>query len=403
MNGEYDYRKYISKDSLGYSERKEELLKEEDIRRIAREENSKKKTRFPWFRVIALMLLSAIIGSGITGVLLNRKQGNVIQGNNPNSHQTINISEESNVENAVAQKTTPSVVGITTLAPQENMLFQQGGALTEGIGSGVIVSGDGYILTNSHVVRDGKAESIEVILSDSEKIPAKLLWNDATLDLAVIKADKGGLTPVELGDSDKVHVGDKAIAIGNPLGMDLQSTLTSGYISGLNRSISLQAGMQMDGLIQTDAAINPGNSGGALLNAKGELIGVNTAKAGEGEGIGFAIPINLAIPIVNQIIETGAYDPVLLGISGIDVGRYNMAVGQELPVNEGVIIMEVQGGSAAERSGLQRGDIILSIDENKTGNMNQLKKALITHKAGDEVQIKILRGEKEESISLKFE
>lgn len=334
---------------------------------------------------------------------MNRFQGGSGGQGSQQASQTIQIDEETNVENAVAKKTTPSVVGITTLALEENILFQQGESLTEGIGSGVIVSTDGYILTNSHVIRDGQANSIEVVFNDGEKAKAELLWNDTTLDLAVIKADRTGLTPVEIGDSEDVTVGDKAIAIGNPLGMDLQSTLTSGYISGLNRSITLANGMQMDGFIQTDAAINPGNSGGALLNAEGKLVGINTAKAGEGEGIGFAIPINLAMPIVDQIVQTGAYEPVLLGISGIDVGRYKMAVGQDLPVNEGVVIMEVQNNSPADAAGLQRGDIITAIDDYKTPNMNQLKKALITHKKGDEVVLKVYRGDNEETINLKFD
>ncbi len=402
MNEEFDYRKRISKDSLE-GETYRDSLSENDIRRIIRDENYKKKTRFPWLRVLVLMLMASLLGGGLTAAFLNR--GGKITSNSGNAPaaQTIQIDGERNVESAVAQKTTPSVVGITTLAMEENILFQQGESLQEGIGSGVIVSEDGYILTNSHVIRDGKADSIEVVFNDGGKAKAKLLWNDATLDLAVIKAEKSGLTPVDIGDSEKVTVGDKAIAIGNPLGMDLQSTLTSGYISGLNRSITLQNGMQMDGFIQTDAAINPGNSGGALLNAEGKLIGINTAKAGEGEGIGFAIPINLAMPIVEQITQTGAYEPVLLGISGIDIGRYKMAVGQELPVDEGVVVMEVHRDSPSEKAGFQQGDIITAIDDYKTPNMNQLKKALITHKKGDTVNVRIMRGEKEETVDLKFE
>ena len=401
MNEEYDYRSRISRDSLNTETRQD--LSENDIRRIVRDENYRKKTKFPWIRVLALMLIAALFGGAVTGVFMNRFQGGSGGQGSQQASQTIQIDEETNVENAVAKKTTPSVVGITTLALEENILFQQGESLTEGIGSGVIVSTDGYILTNSHVIRDGQANSIEVVFNDGEKAKAELLWNDTTLDLAGIKADRTGLTPVEIGDSEDVTVGDKAIAIGNPLGMDLQSTLTSGYISGLNRSITLANGMQMDGFIQTDAAINPGNSGGALLNAEGKLVGINTAKAGEGEGIGFAIPINLAMPIVDQIVQTGAYEPVLLGISGIDVGRYKMAVGQDLPVNEGVVIMEVQNNSPADAAGLQRGDIITAIDDYKTPNMNQLKKALITHKKGDEVVLKVYRGDNEETINLKFD
>src|SRR5690606_26558186 len=149
-------------------------------------------------------------------------------------------------------------------------------------GSGVILSSDGYIVTNSHVVDNGEAGNITVVFDDQTTAPAEVLWSDAALDVAIVKVSKAGLSPVTIGSSEAVKVGDKAIAIGNPLGLDLQSTLTSGYISGLDRSITIQSGGTMSGLIQTDAAINEGNSGGALLNAAGQLIGINTAKAGGG-------------------------------------------------------------------------------------------------------------------------
>ena len=400
MNEDSNYRRHIRSDSLEDTEKRGAGLSELEVRRMIQEENKKNKKKFPWLRVLALMLIAALVGSGATALFLSRDRETLVQ-EGPQGRQVIEINEETNVENAVAQKTTPSVVGITTLAMEENILFQQG-QLTEGVGSGVIVSEDGYILTNSHVVRDGTANSIEVIFADGEKASAELLWNDPTLDLAVIKTDFTGLTPVEVADSDEVHVGDKSIAIGNPLGMDLQSTLTSGYISGLNRSITLQTGMQIDGLIQTDAAINPGNSGGALLNSKGELIGINTAKAGSGEGIGFAIPINIAMPIIDQIISEGSYEPVLLGISGLDVARYTLAVGQELPVEEGVVVMEVQDGSPAAEAGINRGDVILGIDDYDTPNMHQLKIALITHKPGDEVEVRLQKGNAEETVNLRF-
>ena len=168
--------------------------------------------------------------------------------------------------------------GITTLVAKTNN-FLPVESYAEGVGSGVIISEDGYILTNSHVVSDGKAENISVILANQESYEGSLVWHEPSMDLAIVKIEAKGLKPIELGDSDELVVGEKAIAIGNPLGMDLQSTLTSGYISGLDRSITISNGLAMDNLIQTDASINSGNSGGALINSKGQLIGINTAKA----------------------------------------------------------------------------------------------------------------------------
>lgn len=188
------------------------------------------------------------------------------------------------------------------------------------------------------------------------------------------KSWKTGLPVVDFGDSDKVSVGDKAIAIGNPLGLDLQSTLTSGYISGLNRMITLESGSSMDGLIQTDAAINGGNSGGALLNSKGELIGINTAKASTGEGIGFAIPINTAKSIVDEIIETGNYEEVLIGISGVELETYKKYFQMETAVENGIAVMQVQENSPAAKAGIQVNDIITQIGDTEINNMNDIKK-----------------------------
>lgn len=204
------------------------------------------------------------------------------------------------------------------------------------------MSEDGYILTNSHVISDGMAQDVKVVFKDKNKepMPAKVLWFDKDMDLAVLKIDAHGLTPISLGDSSKITVGDKAIAIGNPLGLDLQSTLTSGYISGLDRTIKVQNG-QMDGLIQTDAAINSGNSGGALLNNRGELIGINTAKAGGAEGLGFAIPINEANAIVKKIQSGSNFEPVVMGIKSVTTDYYKGVTGRDPGVDKGIIVVEV--------------------------------------------------------------
>ncbi len=354
---------------------------------------------------LSCLLLFSLLSSGLTLFLFRDSINNLIPKINsliPTENQkvTINTKEEMNVENAVAIKAIPSVVGITT-STASNIPFDSTSYI-EGVGSGVIVSKDGYILTNSHVINDGNASSINVVFSDGEKVEAKLVWFDDTLDLAVVKVDEIGLSAIEFGNSDNVKVGDRAIAIGNPLGLDLQSTLTSGVISGLNRSITLESGASMDGLIQTDAAINGGNSGGALLNSEGKLIGINTAKASSGEGIGFAIPVNIARTIVDEIIKTGNFESVILGISGVDLNIYEKYFELDTGADEGVAVMKVQDGSPASIGGIVPGDIITKIGSNKVKSMNDIRKTLLQYRIGDKVELEITRNGKQETMEIEF-
>lgn len=377
----------------------------DDIKKVVRDEVKRvpqKKT--PWLRIIIITLLFSVLSSMATAVkvkdIVEAEYGRESQ-KTTSAKTTINVKGDENVENAVAKKAIPSVVGITTVT-QSNDIFNLN-KYVQGVGSGVIVSSDGYILTNSHVVGNGKAKEMNVIFSNGEKTPGKLIWQDESLDLAVIKVEKTGLPVMDIGDSDKVSVGDKAIAIGNPLGLDLQSTLTSGYISGLNRTINMENGASMDGLIQTDAAINGGNSGGALLNEKGELIGINTAKASGGEGIGFAIPINIAKTIVNEIKEKGNFDTVKLGIQGVDLKIYEKYFQVETGAENGAVVIKVEPTSPAGKAGLQANDIILKLGDKEVSGMNDIRKALINYRIGDEVELEILRNGKNEKVKLKFE
>ena len=316
--------------------------------------------------------------------------------------QKIEISDNPSMESVVVKKSIDSVVGITTVSKVVEQTFwgpQSGYA--EGIGSGSIVSSDGYIVTNSHVVSDGDASEINVLFSDGSTAEADLVWNDATLDLAIVKVKKDNLPVMELGDSDKMGVGDRVVAIGNPLGLQLQSTVTSGIISGLNRSVSFNTGAQMDGLMQTDAAINAGNSGGALLNSKGEQIGINTAKAGNSDGIGFAIPINLVKPIIEQIKESGEYHSVYLGITGQSLDyflQYPQVNLGDLEGKEGVFVTSVFDDSET----LKKGDLITAIDGNKVTDMLSLRKNLLSYKVGDKATITVLRDGKSMDLDFTF-
>lgn len=387
-----EYNDYIKKRRDGLSERKVENMIKEEI--------AKNKPKIGWLKALTIFLLiyslvmSYFVAKNMTGITETiNKSGQV-------ESSTISIKNNSvSTENAVAKKSLDSVVGITTVGVQENMFFQ--GRVVEGVGSGVVVSKDGYILTNAHVVQDGKAEKIEVLLTNGKKSSAKLLWYDTTLDLAVIKTDMTGLRPVEMGDSDKVQIGDKAIAIGNPLGLDLQSTLTSGYISGKDRTITLQNGLQMDGLMQTDAAINSGNSGGGLFDQEGKLIGINTAKA-SAEGIGFTIPINVAKTIVDNIVSGGSFEGVKLGISGVDVKTFQQATGQKLSIDKGIYVVEVVRGSSAQKAGVTRGDIITKVNGKEINTMSSLKKALLEVRPQQKGKITVYRDGNTKDLDIEF-
>lgn len=387
-----EYNDYIKKRRDGLSERKVENMIKEEI--------AKNKPKIGWLKALTIFLLiyslvmSYFVAKNMTGIT------ETINKNGQVESSTISIKNNSvSTENAVAKKSLDSVVGITTVGVQENMFFQ--GRVVEGVGSGVVVSKDGYILTNAHVVQDGKAEKIEVLLTNGKKSSAKLLWYDTTLDLAVIKTDMTGLKPVEMGDSDKVQIGDKAIAIGNPLGLDLQSTLTSGYISGKDRTITLQNGLQMDGLMQTDAAINSGNSGGGLFDQEGKLIGINTAKA-SAEGIGFTIPINVAKTIVDNIVSGGSFEGVKLGISGVDVKTFQQATGQKLSIDKGIYVVEVVRGSSAQKAGVTRGDIITKVNGKEINTMSYLKKALLEVRPQQKGKITVYRDGNTKDLDIEF-
>lgn len=306
------------------------------------------------------------------------------------------------MESKVVKKSIDSVVGITTKAEvtQQTYFGPQSGYV-EGIGSGSIVSSDGYILTNSHVVSNGEASDISVLFNDGTTTPAKLVWNDSTLDLAILKVDKDNLPAMKLADSDDVGVGDRVVAIGNPLGFELQSTVTSGIISGLNRTVNFQNGAQMDGLMQTDAAINSGNSGGALLNSKGEQIGINSAKAGNSDGIGFAIPINTVKNVINKIIENGEYNSVYLGITGQSLDYF-----RQFPQANMGALEDVQGvyvfSDFDENGVFEKGDVITAIDGKKVTDMASLRKVLLDYQVGESAKITIIRDGKEQTLDFTF-
>ena len=301
----------------------------------------------------------------------------------------------------VADMVSPSVVVITT----EQVVYSQwswyGQSQVEsGAGSGVIISSDGYILTCAHVV-DG-ASSITVTIDDKD-YTATLVGEDTTSDVAVIKIDATGLTPATVGDSDSLKVGQSVMAVGNPLG-ELGGTVTGGMISALNRSVTIQGTSSTNtmSLIQMDASVSPGNSGGGLFNMNGELIGIVNAKSSssDAEGLGFAIPINDAIKVAQQLLENGyVTGRPYLGITYLGVEDAQTAA--QLGVNAyGVYVVEVVKGGPAERAGLQSGDRIVSIDGTEIGTKDDLGTLMQKHTAGDSLAITIARGGQMQTVSV---
>lgn len=316
----------------------------------------------------------------------------------PNSETNIIVNDvnASTIIEAAAMKAGPSVVGIRTTAYITS--FFGSGEQTTGEGSGIIYTADGYIITNYHVIEDAATSqnvNIEVYLSSSPStaISATIIGYNASSDLAVIKIEKNGLQPVEFANSDEVKVGQYAIAIGNPGGIEFMGSVSSGIISGLNRSISMENGSTM-GLIQTDAAINPGNSGGALVNNKGQLIGVNTIKLiSEGyESMGFAIPSNTVKEICNNIIAKQNDPTPYIGLQFSKL--YSAEQLKALGYPAGAVVSGVIDGSPANISGIRAGDIITSFNGVTISNYTDLEAEISKCAPGDTVSVKLYRSGK---------
>ena len=309
-----------------------------------------------------------------------------------------------------ANKIVPSIVGIKIeYTVNATSFFGRSGTSTAtASGSGIIISDDGYILTNNHVVSSSSSESNSyyqiseatkvtvTLFNDETEYEAKIVGQDEQTDLAVIKIEKTGLTKAEFADSDDVKVGEFAMAVGNPVNMT--STVTTGIVSAVNRKITDSDGKTYT-CIQTDAAINSGNSGGALVNAQGKVIGINTLKlSGSGiEGIGFAIPINSTTDITSQLIQYSKVKRPFIGISGIDLDettakKYNLVVG--------IYVKSVEDFSSAEKGGLKAGDVIIEADGKSIKSMDELNEIKNSHQIGDTIKLKVNRNGSEKEITL---
>ena len=321
--------------------------------------------------------------------------------------RTVQVTQESAVTTAAAA-VSPAVVTITTqAAPGPLNPFQ---VPTTGVGSGVIYNGAGWIVTNHHVVAGAVGGQVSVQLMDGRQLTGHVYGNDTLTDLAIVKVDATGLPSAQMGDSSTLQPGQLAVAIGSPLGT-FTNSVTAGIVSALGRTITVtdeQTGQPVviNNLIQTDAAINPGNSGGALVDSSGRVIGINTALAQSAQGIGFAIPIDIAKPIMRQAVAGQPIARPWIGVyfTSLNLGNYRQ-LGQ--PINYGAYINSPQAsqlavipGSPAAKAGLQAGDIITAVDGQRIDDAHPLDEVLVTYAPGDTVQLQILRGGHTETVSL---
>ncbi len=315
-----------------------------------------------------------------------------------------NKTEEKDISTLI-ENVNNAVVGISRIADKGTTIFLQDGASNLGLGTGFIVSNDGYIVTNQHVSGE-KNNTCYVTLESGKTYKASVVWTDVDLDLSIIKINVNNLDYLTLGDSDKIKIAEQVYAIGNPIGFEFQRTVTSGIISGLNRTIKIEEDGKtsyMEDLIQTDATINPGNSGGPLINKNGEVLGINSVKITSAEGIGFAIPINIIKPIIEQLVSNGEYITPTLGMFAYDkdiVPYINQELTQNIKLDTGIYVADVIRNSPAERSGMKRGDILLEIDGIKLEKMSELRTYIYSKKVGEKVNIKYIRGNKEYQISI---
>ncbi|QGQ47925.1 PDZ domain-containing protein [Metabacillus sediminilitoris] len=402
-----------------------------DETEITREKSKPRRS----FKPILSSLVSGVVGGALVlGVTTFLEQGSqtenkaLVETSTQNEAKetastvsTKELSADSNSIADIVEQLSPAIVGITNMQSQNSGdMFRnfsensESESVESGTGSGVIFkkAGDaGYVITNNHVIEG--AESIEVTLFNGEKVPAELVGTDALTDIAVLKIAAEHVTVVaEMGDSASLRTGENVIAIGNPLGEEFSRTVTQGIVSGVDRTIDVTTseGNWALNVIQTDAAINPGNSGGPLINMSGEVIGINSLKISQNgvEGLGFAIPSNELMPIVEDLMKNGKVQRPFIGVGLIEMSQvpeYYLQENMKLPedVKEGVIVGNVSEGSPAAVAGLQQQDVIVSMNGTATTSASELRKILYTEtEIGEEVDITLYRSGKKMNVQIKL-
>jgi len=377
----------------------------ETVDASAPEVRSRSKAR-TWVLLVSAAVLGGIVGTVATGGVFYVLVAPQLAAEYPAAETSTNAGvvpavdidvakEDLSFAEAVALKVTPSVVSVAVEQTGFNPFTGQTTTQVVGNGSGVIIRGDGYILTNNHVISGADGITVTIGVED---LPAEVVGSDPSTDLAVLKVDRTGLPAIDLGSSADLRVGQPVVAIGSPFGLD--QSVTTGIVSALGRtsfSESAEAALTTyTSLIQTDAAINPGNSGGALTDAEGRLIGINTLiqtgsqYANQSAGVGFAIPIDYAIGIAKELIETGVAHHPYLGISSLTISE-QVAARYQLPVDAGILVSSVAPGSPADAASISAGDIIVGIGDADITSVEDFFIAVRLHEIGDTVPVRIVR------------
>lgn len=311
------------------------------------------------------------------------------------------VDQENKTITQVLEQINECVVGISKLKNTGNTVFLENGSTSLGLGTGMVVTENGYILTNEHV-SGAKYTTCYVTLPNGKSYKANVVWSDSDIDLAIVKINAKNLNYVTFGNSSSVKVGEKVYAIGNPIGYEFQRTVTSGIVSAVNRTITIEEenkSSYMEDLIQTDATINPGNSGGPLINSQGEVIGINSVKITSAEGIGFAVPINTVKAIVEKFKKEDKFEEATLGIFAYDKNVIPY-LNNSLRLAKGIYVVQVKNNSPAAKAGLREKDILLSIDGKILEKMCDLRCYIYEKKPGDKVSLQVLRNQQERTVEV---
>lgn len=356
------------------------------------------------FMILILMILTSVCSIFIYK-MYEEIDINTYETQGAEAQKTVKTIDEKKIEGKqiadIVEKVTSCVVGISKIKNTGNTIFLKDGTTTLGLGTGIIVSENGYILSNSHVTGE-KYSNCYITLENGRNYTANVVWSDANLDLSICKISVKNLPYVTFGDSNNIRVGEEVYAIGNPIGYEFQRTVTSGIISAINRTVRIDennTSVYMENLIQTDATINPGNSGGPLINLDGNVIGITSVKITSAEGIGFAIPINIVRPIIEAYLKEDKFEESTLGIFAYDK-EIIPYLDEKINNVKGIYIGQVAINSPAYKSGLKIGDMITKIDELELNKMMDLRCYIYTKKPEDEVVLNIIRNGKEQKVKV---
>lgn len=362
------------------------------------------KKKSPFYVILIIIVVLVIVGMGFFSLVNLNKRKNDVQYNIVKTgiiEEEINNNKKQDDISDIIEKVTPCVVGISSVKVDGLSIFTSDGSKKWGAGTGFIVSSNGYIVTNQHVAGK-KGTKTNVTLENGNSYIGSTVWADEDIDLAIVKINENGLDYVIVGDSSSIKVGQTVYAIGNPIGFEFQRTVTSGIISAKNRTIKIddsESSSYMEDLIQTDASINSGNSGGPLINNLGQVIGINTVKISEAEGIGFAVPINLVKPIIQKFVTEGNFKEPYIGIFAYD-RQVIPYMDSNIKLEKGIYVAKVDSYGPAEKAGIKVGDIITQIEGNAINTMVDLRCLIYTKNPGDKINFTIIRNNKEKQVEI---